>query len=908
MISVRFVSLLSLFLPFFSRRDLLLLRADPGAAIGDDVNLEKSGKGQGSRPALLSIAMVSRSPMAMPSLNNEKVAHEAAQGAASLQLIDGKGNFDETGLDSFVKAIRLAECGLSYAVVAIMGPQSSGKSTLLNHLFNTSFREMDAFAGRSQTTQGVWLARAKDIDPCTIIMDLEGTDGRERGEDDTAFEKQSALFALAVSDIVLINMWCHDIGREQAANKPLLKTVFQVMMRLFTPRKTTLLFVIRDKTRTPLSTLEPILRGDVQKIWEGAPKPPQYQGTELTQFFTVEVTALANFEEKPELFEEQVSELRERFNNSIQPGGLAGDRRGVVPGSAFRISISDIWKIIKENKDLDLPAHKVMVATVRCEEIAHEKLNELLADPEWHELDESSKKGLVPGFGKKLSGLLHKHLSAYDNEAAYFDDSVRTAKRNYLVTKALEAVQPAYQAVVSAIRNESLNKFKQEMKQWAEQPAGTEGFADAVRRCSEQALSDFDKGCSDAYVSQAHWDNVKLREKLQRDIDAHAQTVRGEKLAAISAAMEKRVENALLEPAGALFDAATPDTWVSIRKLLSHETEAAKAALLTEIAGFEPDDIEKKKMLDHVSTFARGIVERQARKEAAQALLRMKDRFTTSFSHDAESLPRLWSEKDDIRAIAKEARSMSLKGLAILAAIQLDDDASDRIEPALNSLLEPPNSQEAIKSKDFSSDGDGAVLSSNPLATSSWDGVSADVTLLTPVQCKNIWRQFKAETDFTISQALAAQEAHRNSSSWLPPPWAIAAIVVLGFNEFMALLRNPLYLLIFFVVYLLGKALWVQLDIAAEFRHGFVAGFLSLSTKLLPTVMGMLTKLAQQGSKVAGGGNNGSERNKRYQEYDMQNFASQDSFSDNSTTSQDSSHGGSGVRNRQFRNPPEPAY
>jgi hypothetical protein len=102
-------------------------------------------------------------------------------------------------------------------------------------------------------------------------------------QDDTAFEKQSALFALAVSDIVLINMWvfplffietsfqdwanfrkfeiclatctscfdvfqvessfftqlnffclqclwrwCHDIGREQAANKPLLKTVFQV--------------------------------------------------------------------------------------------------------------------------------------------------------------------------------------------------------------------------------------------------------------------------------------------------------------------------------------------------------------------------------------------------------------------------------------------------------------------------------------------------------------------------------------------------------------------------------------------------------------------------------------------------------------------------------------------------------
>ncbi|KAI3515832.1 hypothetical protein L1887_14737 [Cichorium endivia] len=41
-----------------------------------------------------------------------------------------------------------------------------------------------------------------------------------------------------------------------------------VMMRLFSPRKTTLIFVIRDKTRTPLENLEPILREDIQKKYE----------------------------------------------------------------------------------------------------------------------------------------------------------------------------------------------------------------------------------------------------------------------------------------------------------------------------------------------------------------------------------------------------------------------------------------------------------------------------------------------------------------------------------------------------------------------------------------------------------------------------------------------------------------
>ena len=62
-----------------------------------------------------------------------------------------------------------------------------------------------------------------------------------------------------------------------------------------------------------------------------------------------------------------MASLRQRFFYSIAPGGLAGDRRGVVPASGFSFSAQQIWKIIKENKDLDLPAHKVMVGSIRWE-------------------------------------------------------------------------------------------------------------------------------------------------------------------------------------------------------------------------------------------------------------------------------------------------------------------------------------------------------------------------------------------------------------------------------------------------------------------------------------------------------------------------------------------------------------
>ncbi|ONK65010.1 uncharacterized protein A4U43_C07F32540 [Asparagus officinalis] len=564
-------------------------------------------------------------------------------------------------------------------------------------------------------------------------------------KDDTAFEKQSSLFALAVSDIVLINMWCHDIGREQAANKPLLKTVFQVMMRLFCPRKTTLLFVIRDKTKTPLEHLEPVLREDIQKIWDSVPKPEAHKDTALSEFFNVEVTALSSFEEKEEQFIEQVKQLRQRFHHSIAPGGLAGDRRGVVPASGFSFSAQEIWKVIRENKDLDLPAHKVMVATVRCEEIANEKLSRLTSDESWLELEEAVQSGPVSGFGRKLGSILDTYLSEYDDEAIYFEESVRTAKRQQLESRALHLVHPAFQ---------------------------------------------------------------------------------------------KQLTEALSEPVESLFEASGIDVWTSIRRLYQQEMQKALSGLANSLSGFELDQVFFNEMLGNLKDYARNVVEKKSREEASKVLIHMKDRFSTVFSHDKDSMPRVWTGKENIRKITKEARAAALKHLSVVAAIRLDEK-SDKIENILVSAL-----TDAPVSK-----GKGNAANIDPLASSSWEQVPPKDTLITPVQCKSLWRQFKTETEYTVTQAISAQEAHKRSNSWLPPPWALLALAVLGFNEFMVLLRNPLYLGVIFVLFLLSRALWVQLGIAGEFRNGVLPGILSISSKLLPTVMNLLRQLAEAGER-----------------------------------------------------------
>ncbi|CAN1827188.1 Protein ROOT HAIR DEFECTIVE 3 homolog 1 [Linum perenne] len=720
----------------------------------------------------------------------------------STQLIDGDGEFNVSGIDGFIKEVKLAECGISYAVVSIMGPQSSGKSTLLNNLFRTNFREMDAFRGR---------------------------------QDDTAFEKQSALFALAVSDIVLINMWCHDIGREQAANKPLLKTVFQVMLRLFSPRKTTLMFVIRDKSKTPLENLEPVLREDIQKIWDSVPKPQAHATTPLSEFFNVEVVALSSFEEKEEQFREQVTNLRKRFYQSIAPGGLAGDRRGAVPASGFSFSSQAIWRVIKENKDLDLPAHKVMVATVRCEEIAHEKFAEFGANQEWCEVEEAVQTGYVQGFGKKLSSILNICLTEYDNEATYFDEGVRTSKRKQLEEKLLQLVQPAYQTMLGHIRAGTFDKFKDAFEKALN--AG-EGFSLASTTCSQSYMSQFDEACADAVIHQANWDASKVKDKLRRDIDSHIATVRAAKLSELTSAFETKLNQALAAPVEALLDGANKETWSSIRKLLKRESESAVTEMTHDLKGFDMDDKSKQEMLTNLENHAKSVVESKAKEEAARVVIRMKDRFSMLFSHDADSMPRVWTGNEDIRAITKTARSAPLKLLSVLAAIRLDDKA-DTIEQILSvSLLEPAT-------------GKSSTATSDPLASSTWQEIPALRTLITPVQCKSVWRQFKAETEYSVTQAISAQEANKRNNNWLPPPWAILALVILGFNEFMTVLRNPFYLAIIFVGFLLAKALWVQMDVAGEFQHGALPGLIALSAKFLPTIMNIVGKLVEEGQKAA---------------------------------------------------------
>jgi len=149
--------------------------------------------------------------------------------------------------------------------------------------------------------------------------------------------------------------------------------------------------------------------------------------------------------------------------------------------------------------------------------------------------------------------------------------------------------------------------------------------------------------------------------------------------------LQEKLRKALAEPVESLFDAADQTTWTSIRNVYKRETEAILPEFLKTLCGFEMEYAPAEEMVSKLRDYARSVVESKAKEESSKVLIHMKDRlikfsivllqqyevsihnfltlftlvyrFTTVFSHDKDSIPRVWTGKEDVRAIAKEARS-----------------------------------------------------------------------------------------------------------------------------------------------------------------------------------------------------------------------------------------------------------
>ena len=87
-------------------------------------------------------------------------------------------------------------------IISVIGPQNSGKSTLLNYMFGTFFNVRNG-----RCTTGVYGSFVKSNIPSfdyIMLLDTEGLLGTEKG--DLEYDRRLVLFCLAVSHLVIVNI------------------------------------------------------------------------------------------------------------------------------------------------------------------------------------------------------------------------------------------------------------------------------------------------------------------------------------------------------------------------------------------------------------------------------------------------------------------------------------------------------------------------------------------------------------------------------------------------------------------------------------------------------------------------------------------------------------------------------
>lgn len=82
----------------------------------------------------------------------------------------------------------------------------------------------------------------------------------------------------------------------------------------------------------------------------------------------------------------------------------------------------------------------------------------------------------------------------------------------------------------------------------------------------------------------------------------------------------------------------------------------------------------------------------------------------------------------------------------------------------------------------------------------------------------------------------AVQEMRKATSNRMPPLWAIGAMLFLGYNEFITVLYNPLWLVLLVLAGLFGKTVYDELEVDAEMQRGLLPGALALSHKFVPAI------------------------------------------------------------------------
>eukprot|EP00163_Fabomonas_tropica_P006357 TRINITY_DN1592_c0_g1_i1.p1 TRINITY_DN1592_c0_g1~~TRINITY_DN1592_c0_g1_i1.p1 ORF type:complete len:608 (-),score=192.03 TRINITY_DN1592_c0_g1_i1:89-1912(-) len=534
---------------------------------------------------------------------------------------------------------------------------------------------------------------------------------------------------------------------------------------------------------------------DIGEIWSSLSKPDQFEDSKVSDFFDIGFFPLPHFVHQPDKFKEQVGELKKKFNDKSSDGYLfKPEYSKAVPADGFPHYASEIWSRIQENKDLDLPTQREMVALYRCDEIMNECFAEFSEGLKGIKVRDSSNQ-LNDGVGSALDALFETAFSSYGELAAHYSPSVSEKKKEELAQKMRDASHVLFEQYLLSSRQSLYLRFKENLIVGL-----TTGDGKASRKFAslvDGLLSDTIAALPAAAKQAVPGNHVTLVADVDGEGEGDGtQWSYGQALAELRAACKQEVahmrtqemskfekeceanQDVLLRKTQEVLDLGRKSMWADMARTYENIDSSAKRFVTEGLAGFEPSDDVESAFVATVRRKLRAGVVKQCHTACSDIQVRMRKKFDAVFRFDEAGVPRAWLPSDNIRE-------------HFVAGVAAAQEILDR-----------------YANMDLGDGQEEAILSES--------------------QCEETMRLFKADVESAFVEAQRMQEYQKNKTN---VPWFFwLMLVFFGFNEVTAVLFNPLLLIT--VILALGGALY---------------GYLLLTTSSSPTAAMIMPALHQLG-------------------------------------------------------------
>lgn len=751
---------------------------------------------------------------------------------------------DDGDDDSALEAI-----GVNYHVVGVFGGQSSGKSTLLNHLFGTDFQTLDETVRRGQTTKGAFMARASNslagfeassaavgadrlasgaadrssrlnraaaaaetkdaadgergephIASPLLVLDFEGTDGLERGEDQW-FERQLSLFGLSIADILIINMWAVDVGRFNAANLSLLRTIFEVNLQLFShdnykaEEMPTLLIVLRDFTDGDPAPSLATMRKSFDKIWEGITRPAQFAGASIDALFHLKYYVMPHYKLQRTEFMTSVETLRRWFGDSQCPDYLFSHHtmfRG-VPLEGLPGYLTNCWEAIRTSKDLDIPTQREMLAQHRCKEAKVQELKTFRHFARHYE-DRLLRGEMLLRLSEVLEEEMETRLTSFYQQTKLYKSDVVGQYANELETELVDATMQVLNRLSKAIATEVLsnvesrvlNSVEESLRQLLKSAQTLPFSAGEGPSAAEAAEANDVEGGAAPLVGAQRMDSPscqKLVRGFWRSLSSHVNEVVAE-VAALPprAHVYSRYVALIAQDPTARLNVLNIVTDALFQKVKSRMVSMADSACDTMHTGFE-------RSLTHNSDgTARFFATTKGLQKAVPAAMQAGVVVLGSLFYFRLKLVAASADDDGIGADADGAALPQSRSARRVRhdrhrIVFSDNDAEAAFYLSYSTLDTVPKYPYDVPVTCVDCGGEEV-------------GAAADCILLSQQGTVRAYELYKQKCDFTTQLQLRAVEAGKQRL----PAWVIPALFILGWNELLYVLTSPALLVLVVVI------------------------------------------------------------------------------------------------------------